>query len=168
MIIISSIWKVDDALAHFKAKHVISINDPGSVPPTLPSIEDANRLSLEFHDVVQNTQGKVLVTPSQIEKMVSFGRKAIGRGDPILIHCTAGVSRSTAAGLVIAASYWTKEMELLGQLLRNKAPFSQPNSLMIQLGDAFLGLNSQLISAVEKLDGPNMELAPEPFVLNVI
>jgi predicted protein tyrosine phosphatase len=168
MIIISSMWKLDDALSQFRAKYVISIIDPGSVPPVLPGIKHASRCNLEFHDVTESTQSATPASSAQIEEIVSFGRSVLSGGDSILIHCTAGVSRSTAAGLVLAASFESVEIDGLVTLLRDKAPYSQPNSLMVRLGDDLLGLGGHLVTAVDLLGDADMEMAPEPFVLNVV
>jgi predicted protein tyrosine phosphatase len=168
MIIVSSMWKLDMALTQFKAQHVISINDPGSNPPALPSIKQKNRINLQFHDVIENTQSVTPVSAAQIEEIVSFGKTVIDGGSPVLIHCTAGVSRSTAAGLVLAASFEVMEIAVIVKLLREKAPYSQPNSLIVQLGDNYLELDGQLVSAVGSLKEPNSAMVPEPFVLNVV
>jgi|APSaa5957512535_1039671.scaffolds.fasta_scaffold67592_3 predicted protein tyrosine phosphatase len=141
MIIVSSLWQADDAIRDFNVRHVISLNDPGSVPPPMLSISKANRICVEFHDVTKETTNQIAPTIEDIETIISFGRGVLDGGDPVLIHCVAGVSRSTAAGLILAASYNKVEPDELVKLLRCKAPYSQPNTLMVQLGDSSLGLN---------------------------
>jgi predicted protein tyrosine phosphatase len=168
MIIISSLWKLDEALSHYNARHVISLNNSNGVPLTIHGVEAADRCNLEFDDVTEKTAWNKPPSSDQIGIIISFGRAVIEAGDPVLIHCTAGVSRSTAAGLLLAASFATMKIDQLVRLLREKAPYSQPNSLMVFLGDEHLSLNGQLISAVNSLGEPSRESTPEPFVLNVV
>jgi predicted protein tyrosine phosphatase len=168
VIVISSLWKIDEALSRFNVRHLISINDPGSRPPDLSVVRHANRRNFEFHDATRKTAGNRLVSRSQIEEILSFGRGVIDGGDPVLIHCTAGVSRSVAAGLILAASLNKVEISALMELLRDKAPYSQPNLLVVRLGDDCLGLNGRLVAAVSSLSEPNSMISPEPFVLNVV
>jgi predicted protein tyrosine phosphatase len=146
MIVVSSLWQVGDAIRNFNVRHVISLNDPNSVPPTMPDIPATNRLCVEFHDVSEETPNRINPTIENIEAIIAFGRCVLDGGDPVLIHCVAGVSRSTAAGLIVAANCSTKEPDELVKLLRNKAPYCQPNTMMIRLGDNSMELNGELIS----------------------
>jgi predicted protein tyrosine phosphatase len=168
LIVVSSLWQIDDAIRDFNIRHVISLNDPNSVPPPIPDIPKSNRLCVEFHDVTEEMPHRITPTIEDIETIISFGRGVLDGGDPVLIHCVAGVSRSTAAGLIVAANCSTKEPDELVKLLRNKAPYCQPNTLMIRLGDNSMALNGELISAVGSMDDPDQKATPEPFVLNVI
>ena len=75
------------------------------------------------------------------------------RQGPMLVHCYAGVSRSTAAALIILCQYNPgREMEA-ALALRWAAPHAKPNLRMIAIADQLLKCDGNLIDAVEAM-GP--------------
>ena len=168
MIIVSNIWTTDEAIQAYSARHLISLNDPSSLVKAPPGIDDQSHLDLHFYDVVGATCGVISPSLEHIAEIVSFGKGHIENGYPVLIRCTAGVSRSTAAALVLAASFKTMDLGQLVQLLRDRAPYSRPNSLMISLGDELLSLGGALVTAVQNMGPPDNAGIPKPFVLNVV
>jgi len=83
--------------------HVLSLLDPGSPEPEAFGIFDPHRrLELRFHDVIDADPGCVPPERPDVEQLLSFGRDlANAKGAHILVHCHAGVSRSTAAATLI-------------------------------------------------------------------
>ena len=69
---------------------------------------------------------------------------------PLLVHCYAGVSRSTATAL-IARVVKTNDPYQAAMALRQAAPHARPNSLMIELADDILGLDGSLIEAKQAM-----------------
>jgi predicted protein tyrosine phosphatase len=64
--------------------------------------------------------------------------------DALVIHCTAGISRSTAAFAILAAQRRPgAEVEVFAEL-RAIRPRAWPNSLMIALADDLLGAQGRL------------------------
>ena len=91
-------------------------------------------------------------TLTDVEKIIAFGRRhAAGK---VLSHCNAGVSRSTAAALVILADRLGpgREAESLAEMLRLR-PCAVPNLLIVQLADQLLGRSGLLIKTVLDWDG---------------
>lgn len=58
------------------------------------------KLSLGFDDVTKEWMGYVPADTADVAKIVAFARAVNG---PTLIHCAAGISRSTAAAMAIPA-----------------------------------------------------------------
>ena len=57
-----------------------------------------------FDDVVAEYPGFEACTPAHIEKVLAFGERIHARPDGhVLVHCHAGVSRSTAAAAILMA-----------------------------------------------------------------
>lgn len=86
----------------------------------------------------------------------------------MVIHCRAGVSRSTAAALILAcALYPARDPHEAAQTLRAASPIATPNPLMIALADDHLNRQGRLIQAAAAI-GRGAE-APwgEPFRLRV-
>jgi predicted protein tyrosine phosphatase len=68
-----------------------------------------------------------------------------------VIHCWAGISRSSAAAYVLACDRNPGfELEIAGEL-RHRAPSVTPNSLMVRLADDLLGRNGRMVQAIERI-----------------
>jgi predicted protein tyrosine phosphatase len=79
----------------------------------------------------------------------------------LLVHCVAGISRSTAAMAMILAQALPDRAETevvaLVHGIREKA---WPNLRMIEFGDALLGRNGRLIAATHALHRLQIEVRP--------
>ena len=85
----------------FRDNRIISINSvsfPSEEPPFSEEFLDAeNLLILYFDDVDEGFPNAM--TPEQAKQIVEFARMEDNR--PIIVHCTAGISRSGAVGEVL-------------------------------------------------------------------
>ena len=88
------------------------------------------------------------------------------RKDPILIHCWAGVSRSTAAAYIVQCALNPDADEhMLASRLRAKAPTASPNRRLVELADRRLQRGQRMIDAVEAIGRGDMTLEGLPFSL---
>ncbi len=168
MIVVSSIWSIENALETYSPSHVISILNPGAYMKTPKGVKSRDHFRVEFDDVDVCNPWDKYPTQNHMEQILEFGREHLRKGDPVLVHCTAGVSRSPAAALILAASLTKLSMPELVKVLREKAPYSRPNWLMVELGEKLLGLNTELSDALRRSQPADLPSSPEPFVLNVI
>ena len=77
------------------------------------------------------------------------------REDRILIHCRAGISRSTAIAISILCQHApVGEEKLVVDQVRTIRPLMLPNFLIIKLADEILQRQGKLIAAVAKMRGP--------------
>ncbi len=131
------------------ARRIVSILDPAaSEPPELRDLP-AELLILRFDDVI--TGDGPLRAPERvdIERLLAFDR-GHQPDDSLVIHCTAGISRSTAAlAILLAQRKPNTEPEIFAQL-RAVRPKAWPNSLMIALADDVLGAGGRLTSALRE------------------
>src|SRR5579859_8121783 len=86
--------------------HVLSILDPGH--PDLEAFGaygEHARLELRFHDIIDEKPGEALPEPHHVEQLLRFGRDMMAEAGEkrLLVHCHAGVSRSTAATTLLLA-----------------------------------------------------------------
>ena len=128
---------------------VLSINDldQGSKPPHGFEEFQGLKLVLFFDDVVDT---RFSYTPPDLEdakKIVAFARAAKER---ILIHCAAGVSRSTASAIAIPAvrmAARSVNADSIMRWLREVRPVARPNPLLVQMIDSLTGWNGRLSKA---------------------
>ena len=118
---------------------------------TPESILPHRHLRLSVHDIAEAVEGSVAPDRSHIEYLLGFAR-GWDRTAPFLVHCWAGISRSTAAAYILLCDMHAPGHEdRIAQALRIRAPHAQPNRLMIRHADAVMGREGRMIAAVEAM-----------------
>jgi predicted protein tyrosine phosphatase len=102
--------------------HVLSILDPDwPEPAAFEAFGPHFRATFRFHDAIEAAPGVVLPKKTDVEAILAFGRDA-GEISHLLIHCHAGVSRSTAATLMILAQAHARSKRGLARRLALENP----------------------------------------------
>ena len=151
-----------DAHSARDVTHILSLLDPGTPQPTAFSTYDPHvRTTLYFHDAIEPGPNIVLPEMSDIETILAFARDA-GDVGHLLIHCHMGISRSTAAMLMVMAQAFPKDREdSLVDRLTEIRPQAWPNSRMIAFADERLGRNGRLMAAVTTIYGRRLTRHPD-------
>jgi predicted protein tyrosine phosphatase len=136
--------------------HVLSILDPGwPEPEMLRRFDVHRRLRLHFHDVIEPVPGWIAPERWDVDLLLAFARDidVIEAPDEefgahLLVHCHAGVSRSTAAAMLILAQRHADRPadEAVAEVARMR-PQAWPNLRILELGDAALGRGGAIVSA---------------------
>jgi predicted protein tyrosine phosphatase len=74
--------------------------------------------------------------------------------DNILVHCHAGISRSTAAALIIMFNL-SRDIDKCVEILTNIRPQASPNRLLCRIADDILGSGTIIFDAANKLNIKN-------------
>jgi predicted protein tyrosine phosphatase len=147
-----TICGIDELAGHCAGgvTHILSILDPGwPEPEPLNTFEVSRRLKLRFHDVIDPRSGWIAPEPWDVELLLAFGRDLTASRDThLLIHCHAGVSRSTAAAILVMAQTSPDRAanELLQEVVRRR-PRAWPNLRILELGDEILGRRGEIVEA---------------------
>ena len=145
------------------ATHVLSILDPAyPVPEAFGQYGEHARLELRFLDIVDETPGQLMPGPDHVEQVLAFGRAVQAEpGASLLVHCHAGISRSTASLVLILAQAMpdvaAADVVAAVHAIREKA---WPNIRMIELGDAMLGRGGSLVAATTALHATQLAVRP--------
>jgi predicted protein tyrosine phosphatase len=84
----------------------------------------------------------------------------------LVVHCWAGISRSTAAAFAaLCAINPDVDEELIARRLREASPTAYPNRLMIRLADAALGRRGRMMQAIEGIGRGVVAVEAVPFAL---
>lgn len=123
--------------------YLVSIGGPLERPPAgMRTVR--TRLRLVFDDVVRQEDGG----PSRedVERLVRFARRVDLSQGCVLVHCRAGIGRSSAAALIILSVVLGPghEREAAEYVLREN-PRALPNPRMLELADLILGDGSVLL-----------------------
>jgi predicted protein tyrosine phosphatase len=132
--------------------HVLSILDPGWPDPSaFDDFGPHHRVALRFNDIIAPTPGEILPSREDVAQLLGYGREvmAAGADTHLLIHCHAGVSRSTAsAALLLAqAEPGRPAAEIFTEIARLR-PRAWPNLLILEHGEAVLGRLGEIVPAV--------------------
>lgn len=141
--------------------HVLSILDPGwPEPEAFWSFDPHLRTTLHFNDEIEPRPGVLLPQKEHVEAILAFGRDVGGDLRHLLIHCHAGISRSTAAMTMILGQAFPNESDdaIVERLVKIR-PQAWPNSRMIGFADDILG--RRLIAPVSRLYGRRLAAYPE-------
>jgi predicted protein tyrosine phosphatase len=127
--------------------HVLSILDPGWPAPPFGGYGEHARLELRFNDVIEADVAGEPPSSDHVARVLEFGR-SLHDGAHLLVHCHAGVSRSTAAMSLIVAQARPDlpAAEALAEVVRVRRQ-AWPNLRMIELGDAMLDRKGELVAA---------------------
>ena len=162
----TTVCGIEELAGHTGAgvSHVLSILDPGwPVPNAFWKFGDHYKLELRFDDVIEEgIPGTVPPRQQDVAEVLAFGRGLPEAAGHLLVHCHAGVSRSTASmALILAqAAPGTTAEDILGMVLRIR-PQAWPNLRIMEFGDALLDRGGTLIDAAHALYHQQRRARPE-------
>ncbi|MDX2263363.1 MAG: protein tyrosine phosphatase [Hyphomicrobiales bacterium] len=135
------------------ASRLISLLNPEMMAELATPAEIAphNHLRLVMSDIVAPAPGRVLPTAEHARRLIAFAAEWDGES-PLLIHCRAGRSRSTAAAFIIACQLRPDLPETdIAEAMRASSATAQPNALLVRLGDEALNRGGRMVRAAEAI-----------------
>lgn len=131
------------------------------------SIAPERHLRLGFNDIAEPREGLTLPQQDHVLALLAFVRRW-DRQAPLLIHCFAGVSRSTAAAFISACLLRPDVDENdWAQRLRNASPTATPNPRLIALADEALAREGRMITAIAAIGRGEDCHSGTPFTLDL-
>ena len=124
-------------------------------------------LHLALSDITEPLPNYILAQRTHLDELFAFLQRW-DRDTPLLIHCYAGVSRSTAiafAALCFLAP-GTSENEHAHEL-RTASPTATPNPRIVALADAALGRQGRMIAAIAAIGRGAECFEGMPFALTI-
>ena len=152
MITVCPLSAVETNMVRLAPSHLISLLHPDEMIATPAGFDPQRHLRIGINDIVAPEEGCIVPEQSHVLEVIEFlrGWRAEGR---VLIHCWAGVSRSTATAF-IAMCLWNEGRERdAAAAIRQAAPHAQPNRRIVQLADQLLGRDGRMTAAIAGL-GP--------------
>jgi predicted protein tyrosine phosphatase len=168
-----TICGIEELAGHYAtgASHVLSILDPEApIPEAFGTYGEHEKLELRFDDVIEAAPGQQPPEPAHVERLLAFGRSLMAEPQPrahLLIHCHAGISRSTAAMVLILAQALPDQPAgaIVARVhdIREKA---WPNLRMIEYGDAMLRRHGTLVAATNALHA--LQIGRRPHIAELM
>jgi len=162
---VCSLSRLQETVDRTGAKHVVTLLTEAAGVPSLNGILPTQHLKLIASDITAPMEGHILPGAEHVEQLIAFV-KAWDRVDPMVIHCWAGISRSTASAY-IAASVLNPELDEvhLATRLRAAALSATPNPRLIALADAILDRKGRMMAAIADIGRGADAFEGTPFEL---
>jgi len=149
------------------ARHVVTllgVDDRVDRPPGVP---EGNHLFLRMHDINEPTDGHVHPAAAHVEDLLAFVR-GWDRSAPLVMHCWAGISRSTAAAFVSVCALKPDRDEYdIARTIRRISPTATPNLRIVTLADAMLDRKGRMLAAIEAIGRGRLAEEGVPFRLDL-
>ncbi|MDI3470874.1 MAG: protein tyrosine phosphatase [Pseudolabrys sp.] len=149
------------------ARHVVTLMRKTDIIVRPETIVETNHLVLSMDDISEPVDGYVLPGEEHVARLVDF----VGSWDrktPLVVHCYAGISRSTAAAFVSACALNPQRDEAaIATAIRQASPTASPNRRIVSLADTFLGRKGRMIHAIEAIGPAQAAYEGVPFRLDL-
>jgi predicted protein tyrosine phosphatase len=167
MIHVCSLARLHETVEGTGARHVVSLlGDEDRVDR--PSVIDAeNHLWLRLHDISEPLDGYIMPEEEHVTGLLNFVRRWDRRA-PLVVHCYAGISRSTASAFTaVCALNPHRDEESIAIALRRASPTATPNIRIVSLADQLLGRDGRMVAAVETIGRGVVATEGTPFRLEL-
>jgi predicted protein tyrosine phosphatase len=167
MIHVCSLARLHDTVRETGARHVVTLIKDISLVHRPATITAENHLLLDMDDINDHIEGYVVPAEEHVGDLLRFVR-AWDRANPLVVHCYAGISRSTAGAFVTACALNPRRDELsIARALRAASHTATPNLRIVRLADQMLGRDGRMVRAIDAI-GPGLAAyASEPFRLDL-
>ena len=166
MLFVCSLSRLEETVARTRAERVVSLLSAGTALTRPAGVAAHHHLLLSMNDIVEAQPDMTPPGQEHVERLIGFAREW-DRGRPTVVHCFAGISRSTAAAYIIASTLSPgRDERELARALRLASPSATPNPRLVALADGLLGRQGRMVEAIaaigrgaEAFEGAPFELA---------
>jgi predicted protein tyrosine phosphatase len=164
---VCSLSLLDATVMATGAKQIMTLLNVGTKVVRPASVDERMHLFLGMNDIVEAVDGQILPGDDHLSQLLRFVR-GWDQQSPLVIHCFAGVSRSTAAAFTTACALnpGLDEHEL-AQTIRLLSPTATPNRRIVALADDRLGRNGRMLAAIDAIGRGEECFEGVPFALKV-
>jgi len=167
MIHVCSLALLNKTVEDTGARHVVSLlgDEVGLDRPGTIAAE--NYLRLRLHDISSPLEGYIVPEEEHVANLLHFVRRWDRRA-PLVVHCYAGISRSTAGAFAsVCALNPHRDEESIALALRQASPTATPNIRIVSLADRLLSRNGRMVAAIETIGRGEFAAEAEPFRLDL-
>jgi predicted protein tyrosine phosphatase len=164
---VCSLARLHDTVAAAGASHMVTLINAATAVERPACIAEDRHLFLGVSDIVDPLDGHILPAAEHVERLVEFVT-AWPREQPLVIHCWAGISRSTAAAFIAACALGPHRPEVeIARALRRASGIATPNRRLVAVADDLLGRRGRTVDAVERIGRGREAMEGEPFMLRL-
>jgi predicted protein tyrosine phosphatase len=162
---VCSLARVEQAVLDLEASHLVTLINEHHMLETPARIGADRHLRIAVNDIATPQPGLTHPTGDHVERLLAFVT-AWERTAPLVIHCWAGISRSTAAAYITLCALNPEADEAdIARQIRAASPTAYPNRLLVALGDDILGRDGRMVDAVDDIGRGLLAGEGHPFTL---
>ena len=167
MIHVCPLARLHETVEDTGARHVVSLIGDEARIDRPAAIAPENHLWLRLHDISAPLDGYIVPEEQHVANLLDFVRRWDRRA-PLVVHCYAGISRSTASAFAsVCALNPHRDEASIAQALREASPTATPNIRIVSLADRLLGRDGRMVAAIETIGRGVMAMEAEPFRLEL-
>ncbi|MBI3699311.1 MAG: protein tyrosine phosphatase [Afipia sp.] len=145
------------------ASHILTVMGKVEQVVRPASVRQENHMLISMDDITEPADGFVAPALNHVEEALAFVRKW-DRAAPLVIHCYAGISRSTASAFMTACALNPNRDELsIARQIRSASPTAYPNRLIVSLADRALGRDGRMLRALDAIGPGDLTVEGRPF-----
>jgi predicted protein tyrosine phosphatase len=167
MIHVCSLAALPSTVKATGASHVLTVMANVAQVQRPESVLAANHLKVQMDDITEQLEGFVAPTETHVEQVLNFVR-GWDRQAPLVIHCYAGISRSTASAFAAVCALNPHREEIaIARQIRSASAIASPNRLIVSLADKALGRDGRMLRALDEMGPGSMTTEGRPFRIDL-
>jgi predicted protein tyrosine phosphatase len=165
LIAVCSLNLVPATIARLKPWGLITLLNPETMIETPASVQAERHLKVGVNDINEGAEGMISPQQRHVDSIIEHGQKW-DLASPLVIHCWAGVSRSTASAFIIACARNPHIAPArIAEAIRALSPTATPNRLLTSLADDMLARGGAMVDAIDAIGRGEDCWEGEPFEL---
>jgi predicted protein tyrosine phosphatase len=168
MIHVCSLARLYATIEETRARHIVTLLRLVDRVQRPTHILEENHLILPMDDIVSPLDGYTVPAEEHVQRLVTFV-KGWDRSTPMVIHCFAGISRSTGAAFVAACTLNPeRDEEEIARAIRKASRTAQPNARIVSIADRLLKRDGRMVRAIESIGPGEAATEGHPFRLDLV
>jgi predicted protein tyrosine phosphatase len=167
MIHVCSLSRLYATVDEIGARHIVTMLRLTDRVERPRHIAAENHLVLSLDDITAPMDGYIAPGEEHVTRLIEF----VGgwdRAAPMVVHCYAGISRSTAGAYVAACTLNPTRDELeIAQAIRRASRTAMPNPRIVALADRLLKRDGRMVRAIETIGPGDFSEEGVPFRLDI-
>jgi predicted protein tyrosine phosphatase len=167
MLHVCSLAALPETVRATGASHVLTVMANVEQVQRPVSVLPANHLRIAMDDITEPMDGFVAPCEAHVERVLDFIR-GWDRSAPMVVHCYAGISRSTASAFAAACLLNPHRDEVaIARQIRSASAIASPNRLIVGIADKLLGRNGRMLRALDEMGPGSMTAEGRPFRIDL-
>jgi len=148
MIHVCSLARLHATVDETGARHIVTLLRLTDRVERPRHIAPENHLVLSVDDISVPIDGYTAPADEHVRRLIDFVGKW-DRAAPMVVHCYAGISRSTAGAFVAACALNpARNEQRIAWDIRRASRTAQPNARIVSIADRLLGRDGRMVRAI--------------------